>query len=554
MVRKKSTASAARLRRIIQAASLLLFLWLLWNTVSPLPETLLPVDTFLHLDPLVSVAVPFGPGIVFLVLAVLAGRLFCGYICPMGTTLDAANAAMRALRDKHAGPPAHAFSHAKPGARFAKYLILAAMLAAGVLGVNFVFWGSPIPLVTRLYALLIHPLLLLAGKAGLEVMTPLLAALDSDALMYAQINARRFDTLYFVLGFFAVLFWLERVEPRFWCRCLCPAGALLALCSIRPVWRRRVHACTACGLCSRTCPTGALAANGSCVHSECVACRCCEDVCPVNGIRFGIRSSLSASNPEKALAAADARVALPSRRAFLLAAGSGVALSGVQLSGAHTLLAQNPTGDIWSDACIRPPGAVPEPEFLRRCVRCGQCMKVCPTNALQPAWFAAGPEGMFSPVVVPRRGPCEPDCNACGRVCPTQAIARLSLEEKLWAKVGTAVVDHGICVAWAEGKACVVCEEVCPYGAIAPTRPENSPVSAPVVRAERCFGCGYCEYFCPARIPAIVVKPLNAMRLAATGYQQAGEAAGLSISTDRAEEASRPAGLPEGSPPPGFMQ
>jgi ferredoxin len=512
MSRKSAIGNAARLRRAIQTLSLLLFLWLLWSTVSPLPETLVPVDAFLRLDPLVSVAVPFGPGTALLALALVAGRLFCGYICPMGITLDAANKAMRALRGRRAGPSAAAPPLPGSAWRGAKYLILVAMLAAAMLGVNLVFWGSPIPLITRFYALLIHPLLLLAGKAGLAVTGPLLAMLDSDALAYAQLNARRFNTLYFVLGFFALLFWLERLRPRFWCRYFCPAGALLALCSIRPLWRRRVHACTACGRCARSCPMGALAASGSCVHAECVACRACVDVCPVHGIRFGILPALPGPAPERAATADAARVTLPSRREVLLAAGSGIVLSGVQLSGVHTLLRQNPTGDIWSEACIRPPGALPEPEFLRRCVRCGQCMKVC----------------------------------------PTEAIGKLPITEKLWAKVGTAVVDHGTCIAWAEGKACVVCEEVCPYGAITPTRPEGSLVSAPLVRAERCFGCGYCEHFCPVRVPAIVVKPLNAMRLETPDYERAGKAAGLSISTDHAEESRQPDSLPGGAPPPGF--
>ena len=49
-------------------------------------------------------------------------------------------------------------------------------------------------------------------------------------------------------------------------------------------------------------------------------------------------------------------------------------------------------------------------------------MKVCPTNGLQPTWLDAGVAGMFSPILASRRGPCEPDCNACGPVCPTGAI------------------------------------------------------------------------------------------------------------------------------------
>jgi formate hydrogenlyase subunit 6/NADH:ubiquinone oxidoreductase subunit I len=181
-------------------------------------------------------------------------------------------------------------------------------------------------------------------------------------------------------------------------------------------------------------------------------------------------------------------------------------------------------------------------------------MKACPTNGLQPAWFGAGPEGMFSPLLTPRRGPCEPDCRACGSLCPTRAITPLAPEEKYWAKVGTAVVDPGRCLAWAEGRRCVVCEEVCPYGAVAVRQDSRARFGLPVplVRPERCFGCGYCEYYCPARLPAIAVQPLGALRLADSGYAAAGRAAGLLLLPAEKGDASGPGDLPEGALPPGF--
>jgi MauM/NapG family ferredoxin protein len=227
----------------------------------------------------------------------------------------------------------------------------------------------------------------------------------------------------------------------------------------------------------------------------------------------------------------------------------------VQLSGAHSLLREAERGVIVPDACIRPPGAVPEPAFLDRCIRCGLCMKACPTNTLQPAWFAAGPEGMFSPVLTARRAPCEPECNACGLVCPTGALRKLPLEEKKWAKVGTAVVLPGRCLAWAEGKRCVVCEEVCPYGAITNIQTAASAVPAPEVKTSRCYGCGYCEQFCPVRVPAIMVKPFGSLRLKNGSYQEAGRAAGLEIRLAAGNEADRePEALPAGALPPGFTE
>lgn len=584
-MRKKNRLGADAPQRFIQAASLGLFFWLLWNTVSPPPGAGLPVDLFLRLDPLVAAAVPLAarhwiaalaPGFAVLALTLVLGRVFCGYICPLGATLDAARLTGKALagkrppgkrpaagKDRDAPAPPHRL-------RSAKYLILAGVLGAAALGVNFAFWVSPIPLITRFYALLLHALLTLAGSEGLALGRDIFGSLPG--LEYAEIAARRYSTLYFLAFFFGALLCLERVRPRFWCRYLCPAGALLGLLSPRPFWRRRVSACNGCGLCARRCPTGAIAPENAArtAHAECIACRTCTGVCPEQGVAFGFGIHADPAPdpaPEAAgrgkprardtASAGELPAVLPTRRAFLAAAAGGAALAATGFSGTGSLLSAVSKGSLLSPACIRPPGALPEPDFLDRCVRCGQCMKVCPTNALQPTWFDAGPEGVFSPIMVSRRGACDPDCNACGGVCPTGAIHNLPLEEKTWAKVGTAVVREELCLAWAEGRRCVVCEEVCPYGAIKNLQRPGHGVAVPVVEAARCFGCGYCEHFCPVRIPAIVVHPLNAQRLAHTDFRRTGQEAGLTLlPTGKQGELpdASPVQLEEGALPPGFLE
>jgi formate hydrogenlyase subunit 6/NADH:ubiquinone oxidoreductase subunit I len=183
-------------------------------------------------------------------------------------------------------------------------------------------------------------------------------------------------------------------------------------------------------------------------------------------------------------------------------------------------------------------------------------MKACPTNALQPTWFAAGVEGMFSPVLVARLGPCEPTCRACGLVCPTGAIAPLPLEQKQQAKIGTAVINASTCLAWAAGRSCMVCQEVCPYGAIAFKRAADAQAPLPVVEAARCFGCGYCEHHCPVRVPAVAVLPLNALRLTTAGYSEAARQAGLRLqpASGLPYGESAPPDIPPGALPPGFSE
>jgi ferredoxin len=126
-----------------------------------------------------------------------------------------------------------------------------------------------------------------------------------------------------------------------------------------------------------------------------------------------------------------------------------------------------------SPRLIRPPGALDEVDFLSRCIKCGQCMKICPTNVIQPALSEGGIEGIWSPVLDFRIGTsgCQLNCIACGHICPTSAIRPLSLHEKTGknefaskgpVRMGTAFVDHGRCLPWAMDKPCIVCQENCP--------------------------------------------------------------------------------------------
>jgi ferredoxin len=182
-------------------------------------------------------------------------------------------------------------------------------------------------------------------------------------------------------------------------------------------------------------------------------------------------------------------------------------------------------------------------------------MKTCPTNTLQPAGTAAGLAGMMTPVMVPRRGPCDPTCSACGHVCPTRAIRPLDLNEKRYAKVGTAFISRRKCIAWEFGRACLVCAEVCPYGAIDLRRVSGQEVAVPFVEESKCSGCGFCEYYCPAQATsAIVVEPMDALRLDEGSYRDRARQLGLSIEQKPKAAAGpgEPPAPPSGTLPPGF--
>lgn len=507
-----------------------------------------PVDIYLRMDPVVLAGTflsgrvllhALWPAVVFLALTVLAGRLFCGWICPLGTCVDLAD---RGLSKRRAAPLKRS---TRAGLRRGKFHVLALILGAGALGVSLVFLAAPIPLVTRFFGLLLLPVAEAAAWLGLDTLRPLAASLDWDTLYYLDISYSRFGTQLFLLAMAGVVFLPGLLAPRFWCRYLCPAGAVFSLFSKKTAIRRRVSDdCIECGLCQKRCPMNAIPSDPHQTRNdECIACETCERICPAAAISFPFAGKKAATTdtippqPEKQPGRARRPIAaepVMPRRTFLYTGAAGMGAALLAYADIASPLVPEGKGAPEERHTLRPPGALPEPDFLARCVRCGECMAACPTNTIQPVWFAAGLAGMFSPVLEPTRGPCETTCNLCGHVCPTAALRPLPLAEKQHAKLGTARILRHKCLAWEEQRQCVVCDEVCPYDAILLERVADNPVAVPFVNEQRCAGCGFCEHHCPVRAErAIIVQPAGAVRLASGSYKDENAALGLDIDLNR---------------------
>jgi len=434
-------------RRISQGFFLLLFGWL--AVVSTVGDQLWqlrgwPVGWLLALDPLAALGTLLATGTVFgllvwglgvLALTFLLGRFFCGFICPLGTCQQIAGWLFR-LRT---GQDRRVADNRPSRVQGLKYALLAFLLVAAAGGSLQTGLLDPLPLLTRGLDLAVLPM----ANGGSGLLFP---------------EARQVSGAWLLGGVLLAVLGLTALRPRFFCRTLCPAGALLGLATRFVPWRigkSRAGSCGTCHLCEEYCE-GGCAPSGEFTVAECVLCGNCLDRCPTGRIGFAGRPSVAGER------------ALPdlSRRGAVVAVAAGALAVPLWRVGGLAGTGRNPS-------LIRPPGALDEDHFLARCLRCGLCMRVCPSGVIQPALLSAGIQGVWTPALDFRlgRAGCQINCIACGQVCPTAALRPLTLDERRGTgafedkgpiRLGTAFLDRTRCLPWAMNRPCIVCQEVCP--------------------------------------------------------------------------------------------
>ena len=511
-------------RRISQAAFLLLFFVLLVKTdYDGRNELAYPVKVFLDADLLVFLtslvsahAVPAALflALLFVPVTLLFGRAFCGWVCPFGTLHHAVSFFGRPLVSERGVKTA--------GARW-KFGVLLFFFGTALFGIQATGLLDPISLLIRSLSLSVIPgihyalRLVLGWGYGL----PWRPVSDGFDAAYTFLRAHflsffpaRYDQALLVFAIFFLLLALSRSRTRFFCRFVCPLGALLGLLSRAGLLRLSMNdKCTRCMRCRDACAGGANphVENGW-SPSECVTCFNCTAECPEGALEW--RFALARGTQDRVDTG---------RRAALSAAVLG--------ASAALVMKTSPAGARPSPDLVRPPGSRPEGDFLSRCVRCGECMKVCITGGLQPTLLQAGIEGLWTPVLVPKIGYCEYNCTLCSQVCPTSAIRRLDLLEKQKTVIGLAFVDPARCLPLAQGTPCIVCEEHCPTpkkAIVFENRPGRggAPVGVPVVVIDLCVGCGICEARCPVvdragiRVTSVgeTRNPENRLKLPAGPY------------------------------------
>jgi ferredoxin len=486
-------------RRLSQAFFLALMVWfVLAATLGSSWHRLRgwPVNWLLELDPLAALGTLAATGelyaglawaLVTLGLTVVLGRFFCGWICPLGTLHQAAG--WLAWRGRRLS--ARAAANRPRPAQAVKYYLLLVLLAAAAgdllarlpegggwwlagVGVaslaGLAAWQAAAsrPAAGLWAAGLLAGWLALAwlagggaGRgsylAGLVDPIPLMQRSLSLALLpladgqgAVMGGPRHFAGAWLIGAVFLAALGLNLVVPRFYCRFVCPLGALLGLAARFSAGRiaRTAPACSQCLACEAGCE-GACAPAGELRWSECVLCLNCLEGCAEGVMTYRARPSAAGERPGPDL----------TRRGVALSVASGALLVPLLRAGGGLSRA-------WPAELVRPPGALDEERFLARCLRCGQCMRVCPTGVIQPAGPGHGLERLWTPVLDMQigTGACLVSCVACSQVCPTAALTPLTparrREEPV--RLGTAFLDRGRCLPWAMDRPCIVCQENCP--------------------------------------------------------------------------------------------
>ena len=506
-------------RRVTQIFFLLFFLFLFLKARYPYSDAL-SSDLFLRFSPLAAVfdfiqnlhfPILFWPALIIIILTPFWGRFFCGWICPLGTTLDMTDHLLKTT-DKRT-----AVGWTKW--RYLKYAVLLGLILLAVFGIH--LWGflDPLSLFNRTLTVALYPLTTLFLERSLLFLGEMPLAGDAFYRIYDLFKdlimpeeQAFLQQVFWIALFFVLILALEKLSRRFWCRNLCPLGALLGFLSqFRFFGRKVADSCTSCAFCHSECKMNAIPADNPLdTHAaECIQCFNCAENCPekISAVSYGwqIKPQRSAIDFE--------------RRRFLQTTTASAAVLGLMNIG---LANKNEQALL-----IRPPGAIPEDDFLDRCIHCLQCVRICSSNGgcLQADQIHFDIRQLWSPVAKMREGWCEYNCNLCGLVCPTQAILPLPLEIKKKTNMGLARFDKNACIPFERNEDCIVCEEHCPVAdkaikfelkEVVQEDGTLKMVKYPYVIRELCIGCGICETKCPLPgMPGIYITTENQTRLTA---------------------------------------
>lgn len=511
-------------------------------------------------------AVNVGVILLWVVLTLLFGRVYCSVICPLGGMQD-----VIAWFGKRGKKKRYRYAYS-PAKSWLRYGVLALFIVALIAGI-----GSVVALLApySAYGRIAQNLFAPVWACGNNILAYLAERIDSYAFYKTEVWVRSLPTFIVAGATLLILAVLAWRNGRTYCNTICPVGTVLGLLSRFSLFRPMIdlNKCNGCKLCSHRCKASCINPDAHQIdYSRCVVCMDCIGACRQGAISYQYRfkrsetvpvadhekathktvgkgnavsvskSDSATSSPVEATAVVTKSDLCSSEKGMQTVTGneqtnaSAVAsdtgkmrrhfLTGLGLwLGAVAVKAQEKKVDgglaVILDKKIPermtpivPPGAQGLHHLSAHCTGCQLCVAVCPNGVLRPS---TDPTRLMQPEMSYERGYCRPECTKCSEVCPAGAILPITPADKSSIQIGHAVWVKANCLPVTDGVSCGNCARHCPVGAIkmVPLDPNraNSP-KIPIVNEERCIGCGACENLCPVRpFSAIYVEGHNRHRL-----------------------------------------
>lgn len=436
-------------------------------------------------------ALNVGVILLWVVLTLVFGRVYCSVICPLGVFQDVVSWFSGRRKKKK-----YRFSYS-PAVSWLRYGVLVVFIIAMITGI-----GSVVALLAPYssYGRIVSNLFAPVYQWGNNVLAYFAERSDSYAFYETSVWLKSLPTFIIAVGTFVVLVVLAWRNGRTYCNTICPVGTVLGFFSRYSLFRPEIDAekCTNCSLCSRKCKAACINYKDHRIdYSRCVTCMDCIDSCKHGAIsykyRFGkkeIKETSETGNTNNA------------RRSFLTGMGLVLVSSAVKAQekkvdgGLAVILDKKVPA---RTTPLVPPGAKGLRNMRTHCTGCQLCVSVCPNQVLRPSTKL---ETLMQPEMSYERGYCRPECTKCSEVCPAGAILKLTPADKSATQIGHAVWVEKNCVPLRDKVACGNCARHCPTGAITmvPSDADDADsLKIPVVNVERCIGCGACENLCPAR-------------------------------------------------------
>ena len=436
-------------------------------------------------------ALNVGVILLWVVLTLVFGRVYCSVICPLGVFQDVVSWFSGRRKKKK-----YRFSYS-PAVSWLRYGVLGVFIIAMIAGI-----GSVVALLAPYssYGRIVSNLFAPVYQWGNNVLAYFAERSDSYAFYETSVWLKSLPTFIIAAGTFVVLVVLAWRNGRTYCNTICPVGTVLGFFSRYSLFRPEIDAekCTNCSLCSRRCKAACINYKDHRIdYSRCVTCMDGIDSCKHGAIsykyRFGkkeIKETSETGNTNNA------------RRSFLTGMGLVLVSSAVKAQekkvdgGLAVILDKKVPA---RTTPLVPPGAKGIRNMRTHCTGCQLCVSVCPNQVLRPSTKL---ETLMQPEMSYERGYCRPECTKCSEVCPAGAILKLTPADKSATQIGHAVWVEKNCVPLRDKVECGNCARHCPTGAITmvPSDADDADsLKIPVVNVERCIGCGACENLCPAR-------------------------------------------------------